>query len=642
MLAVAIVAATFSLGSLQHTVQLSNATIAPDGGRIAFVVARVDANANRYDDTIEVFDLTSKLMRQVSAGHRSIGYLAWSPNSKLLAAVMDAPKLDADQLFIIDPATGAQRELTHASEDVLQISWDPSSTHIAFTRKDELPKKTGSAAYEDGFLVDDNAYLVTAQARPYQMWSVDLSGHERRLMRRALSIMDAPLSWSPDSRFILYELAPAVHALHPLATAWRLEVATGRSSAVTSHIRAEDQALYSPDGSHVAYVYVRGGDPVNQPDAWVQGASGSGDRDASLALDRAVSTLAWMPDGSSLLLQVEDRTREPLVLQGLDGVVKRLPMGHVAAAAIQPQGSVARDGTVVFVGDEPWRPDELYMLRRGALAPTRLTGFNDAIAQLGLGKVSRVSWRSDDGFEEDGVLTYPPGYVAGRRYPLVLRIHGGPYESSTMAFSTFYQLAASHGYLVFAPNYRGSMDLGNAYVHAIFNDPSTGPGHDVMAGIAAVERLGIVDQTRIAISGWSYGGQLTSWLEGNYHIWRAAVAGAAVNDLVVDYAIADDIEASRLMFSQSSPYRGDAMARWREESPITHYADIRTPTLILCNVYDVRVPIVESYEMFRALSDNGVPVEFYAYPSTGHLPNGPVREADAYRRWLGWFDRYLK
>lgn len=125
---------------------------------------------------------------------------------------------------------------------------------------------------------------------------------------------------------------------------------------------------------------------------------------------------------------------------------------------------------------------------------------------------------------------------------------------------------SAHGYLVFAPNYRGSNDLGNAYERAIFNDASAGPGRDIMAGIAAVERLGIVDTSRVAVSGWSYGGQLTSWMESHYHIWKAAVAGAAVNDLVVDYAIADDIDADSIAFTGGSPYKANWLARWRAAS----------------------------------------------------------------------------
>jgi dipeptidyl aminopeptidase/acylaminoacyl peptidase len=271
----------------------------------------------------------------------------------------------------------------------------------------------------------------------------------------------------------------------------------------------------------------------------------------------------------------------------------------------------------------------------------RLTDFNAAVTHLNLGRVATVGWESPDGFHEAGVLTYPPGYVAGKRYPLVLRIHGGPTETSEAAFEPFYQLAAAHGYLVFAPNYRGSSNLGSAFEHAVFNDASEGPGNDVMAGVTAVEKLGIVDESRIGVSGWSYGGQLTSWMIGHYQIWKCAVTGAAVNDLVVDYTIADDIDADRVSFSDS-PFTGNELAAWQRQSPITYFKDIHAPLLLLGNVYDVRVPIVEQYEMYHALRDNGVPVQFFAYPSGGHLPRGPVRLADAYRRWLAWFDRYLR
>jgi dipeptidyl aminopeptidase/acylaminoacyl peptidase len=348
-----------------------------------------------------------------------------------------------------------------------------------------------------------------------------------------------------------------------------------------------------------------------------------------------------MPDSKAVLLQVYDRAQTPLYVQPLHGSPQRLALGPVIDASIQEQGSIARTGAIAFIGIERHRPGELYMLSPGSPAPRRLTSLNDGIAALQLGHCERIVWRGPGGMEEDGVLTYPPGFVPGRRYPLVLRIHGGPTESSTISFDQFWQLAAAHGYLVFAPNYRGSNDLGNAYEHAIFNDASIGPGEDIMAGIKAVQRLGIVDSSRIAVSGWSYGGLLTSWLEARYHIWRAAVAGAAVNDLVVDYAIADDIDADAISFAGGSPYKGNFLALWRKHSPITYFKDIKTPTLIFCNVFDVRVPIVESYEMYHALRDNGVPVKFYAYPTAGHLPRGPVRLADVYSKWLAWFDRYL-
>ncbi len=626
----------FSIAAMQRIVDLSLPAISPDAARIAFVATRVDFQRNRRNDTLELYDRKTGALRAVANGHRSVDALAWSPDGTRLAAVLDVPGQDADQLFVIDAGSDALRQLTFGKTSVVNIAWAPGGDRIAFSRRDYAAPARGAAAFRDGFEVTDNAYLVTKSPHSVHLWIVGMSGKERRLTHGSWSVADAPLSWSANGRSLLYERAPsAVYGLQDRSALMRLEVSSGRSVYATSVRRYQDNGLYSPAGLHVAYRYNRGGDPMNEPDAVVDG------RDVSLALDRHVDTFSWMPGDASLLLQVDDRAQAPLYVQPLHGAARRLPLGSVVSASIQAAGSIARDGTIAFVGEQTSRPAELYVLSPRAAAPQRLTSFNQDIAALQLGRSVRIAWRGASGMAEDGVLTYPPGYAAGRKYPLVLRIHGGPTESSTVAFDPFRQLAAARGYLVFAPNYRGSNDLGNAYERAIFNDASIGPGRDIMAGIQAVERLGIVDTARIGVSGWSYGGQLTSWMESHYQIWKAAVAGAAVNDLVVDYAIADDIDADAVSFAGGSPYKGDYLQLWRKHSPITYFKNIRTPTLIFGNVYDVRVPIVESYEMFHALRDSGVPVRFFAYPTTGHLPNGPVRLADVYGKWLAWFDRYL-
>jgi dipeptidyl aminopeptidase/acylaminoacyl peptidase len=199
-------------------------------------------------------------------------------------------------------------------------------------------------------------------------------------------------------------------------------------------------------------------------------------------------------------------------------------------------------------------------------------------------------------------------------------------------------LLAAAGFIVLQPNYRGSDNLGNAYQRAIAPDAGAGPGRDVMAGIAAVEKLGIVDDSRIGISGWSYGGYMTSWMITHYHIWKAAVSGAAVDDWVVDYSIADDHKADELQL-HATPQSDPQL--YRDVSPLTYAKDVTTPTLIMCDTGDPRVPIPESYEFYHALIDNNIPVTFVAYPVSGHLPDDPVRNADIDRRWVGWLKDHV-
>ncbi len=642
MLPVLAVAAAFSLDALAHLVTLSDAAISPDGAHVAFVATHPVLETNSYRGELWLYDFASRRLRLLDAAHASYSSPQWSPNANTLAFVADDAATHADQLFVLDLGRTSPHRVTAGETGVENYAWQPGGGAIAFSRADATPPKHGAAVYEDAFEVTDNDYLATAAVPPSHLWLAEVRGnHATRLTSGTWSVADATLSWSPDGKRLSYLRVPsAIHGVDDRAAAYVLNVAARTSLPLTVHPAYEDEALWSPDGTHALYLYPRDGDPANATTV-MDIAAGGAERDLTRDLDRHVDTAAWMPGGNAALVKVYDAAAGPLYEQPLDGTARRLPLGDVVDAEIAPVQSVSRAGTIAFVGTEAARAGELYALPRGATRPVRLTDFNAAVTHLNLGRVATVGWESPDGFHEAGVLTYPPGYVAGKRYPLVLRIHGGPTETSEAAFEPFYQLAAAHGYLVFAPNYRGSSNLGSAFEHAVFNDASEGPGNDVMAGVTAVEKLGIVDESRIGVSGWSYGGQLTSWMIGHYQIWKCAVTGAAVNDLVVDYTIADDIDADRVSFSDS-PFTGNELAAWQRQSPITYFKDIHAPLLLLGNVYDVRVPIVEQYEMYHALRDNGVPVQFFAYPSGGHLPRGPVRLADAYRRWLAWFDRYLR
>ena len=277
----------------------------------------------------------------------------------------------------------------------------------------------------------------------------------------------------------------------------------------------------------------------------------------------------------------------------------------------------------------------------GDRAPRRLTNLNAAIESYGLGRVEGIEWDVPKGMRADGVVTYPPGYQAGRKYPLLLWIHGGPMGSNTVGFSEFVQYLAAQGWVIFQPNYRGSTNRGKAYQGAIVGDAGDGPGKDVMAGVAMLIGRGMVDSTRMAVSGWSYGGYMTTWLMGHYPVWKAAVAGAAVTDLADAYALSD-INVGFGAGWGGSIYSDQFEALVRAQSPITSWRNMKAPTLILSDVGDARVPITQSFKLYHALKDRGVPVKFVAYPIGGHFPRDPVRSRDILRRLAEWVTPYLR
>jgi dipeptidyl aminopeptidase/acylaminoacyl peptidase len=274
--------------------------------------------------------------------------------------------------------------------------------------------------------------------------------------------------------------------------------------------------------------------------------------------------------------------------------------------------------------------------------PVQLTNLNREIASRESARQETITWASmKAGPESDGVVTYPVGYQPGKRYPLVLYIHGGPTSNSKQTWTSFSQLFAAQGWMVFEPNYRGSDNLGNAYLAAIWNAAGQGPGEDVMAGLAALEKRGAVDTDHIAVSGWSYGGFMTSWLLGHSTIWKASVDGAAVNNWLNMYNLSDGNITIGDNFG-GSPYTSpERMKAYLAQSPISYVANVRTPTLVMCDVGDYRVPITQSYAWYRALKDHDVLTQFIAFPVGGHSPGDPIRREDLQRRWIQWLGRYL-
>lgn len=416
-----------------------------------------------------------------------------------------------------------------------------------------------------------------------------------------------------------------------------LDVETGGLSALSGKTSLEESQGFSPDGRHFAYVWSREGDPRFVRETWIMPAAGGAARNLTRALDSS-SSAQWAPDGKALFVVTEKGTRDVLWLQPLDGAARALETGRLGSFRLD----VSRSGRLALTGSEPNRPSELYYKETPDSPPQRLTDFNAHIAALELGRQESIRWRGPDTFDLDGIVTYPPDYQSGKRYPLVLSIHGGPRGASTSSFGARSQWLASHGWVVFEPNYRGSSNLGNTVQAAIWNDAGAGPGRDVMTGVELLIAKGIADPERMAVSGWSYGGYMTTWLLGTYpERWRAGVAGAAVTDHVDQYAFSD-IHASVATYYGGSPFTdAKRLQAYRDQAPITYASKITAPTLVLSNTGDQRVPVTESFMLYHVLRDNGVKTKFIAYPVSGHFPEDPIHQRDISRRWAEWIKEHI-
>ena len=239
------------------------------------------------------------------------------------------------------------------------------------------------------------------------------------------------------------------------------------------------------------------------------------------------------------------------------------------------------------------------------------------------------------------MVTEPPGFTKGKKYPLVLLIHGGPTASTTAAFSALPALLAARGWLVLQPNYRGSDNHGAKSIATSLGHPMSVAGADIIDAVGVLEREGIVDPARIGVSGWSAGGMMTSWLITHDTRWRAALSGAAVNSLLGVTSMSDVDEYAPALL-RGDPYADPAaMQRALDESPLTYADRVKTPTLIVTDAGDQRVPTPLSYEFYHAVRATGTPVELLVYPVNGHIPSDPLHAEDLNRRWVEWFAKHF-
>jgi dipeptidyl aminopeptidase/acylaminoacyl peptidase len=642
------------LNDLAKITSVSDPQISPDGKSIVFVVSRPNLDKDRSDRELVRIDISTGAQHVLTYERRGVGSPRWSPSGDRLAfvAVEGTGKGAQPQIFVLPMTGGEARKITDAPNGIEQFAWKPDGREIAYVTSDEPENKKEIEKHQDAFEVGDNDFLATEAPTPSHVWILPADGGKaRRLTSGAWSLPKSappsppasPVSWSPDGKWLMFTRQEHPHQGDAdLTTLQVLNIETGETLKLTKHEKFESFGLFSPDGSRVAYWYPRDGDPNNENEIFVTQISGGDGSDATRSIDRDIQRVIWMPDGNSLLVGGHDGTGTSLWLQPLSGAAKKLSLGDISPSwGFWVDAFVGHKGEIAFTGSTPTQPSELYYLASAGEAPRRLTDFNHEIASLALGKAERFEWKGPDNFQDDGVLFYPPDFQKDRKYPLVLIIHGGPTASTTTQFSFLTQLMTSHGYVVFSPNYRGSDNLGNAYQRAIWNDAGDGPGRDVMAGIEAVKKLGFVDESKIGVTGWSYGGYMTSWLIGHYHIWKAAMAGAPVTDIYDEYNLSDGNISGRYSF-KGSPYVGDNLKDYRLQSPITYAAQMKTPTLIMHDTGDARVTITQGYSLYHALKDNGVPVKFVAYPVAGHFPGDPVRAMDVDRRWVEWMDQYLK
>jgi dipeptidyl aminopeptidase/acylaminoacyl peptidase len=628
---------------LRQIVSVAAPSIAPDGSRIVYVRSRIDWKNDRRDSELVLVDCKTGAQRVLTRDRIGAAAPHWAPDGSAIAYLASPERGKPAQLYVLPMNGGDSLKVTDAPDGVTSYAWRPDSHAFAYVAQDEAPKKSEAEKPLDAVVITDNDYLTREAPRPRHLWRVDADGtHATRLTSGAWSVVEgSDPAWSADGTKIYYQRQPdAIFAHFVAQTTYVHDVAA--ATDVSLGYGVSQSPTVSPQGTALAVTVPRHGSLYLQNDVSVRPIAGGSPLYDSKAIDRDVYGVRWLPHDAGVLVETFDGVRAVGWILDAKGA-RKLDLGEVDLA----QADVAGDGGIAFVGQRADHLPEIYYLAPGAAAPKALTDENPWFASFELGKNVAFPYPVDLGVNAVGVLTYPVGYVAGKKYPLVLDIHGGPVSTSTRdlagAESLMDQVLAKRGYLVFRPNYRGSNNLGDAFLQAIVGDVTSGPGRDNLAAVAALRKTGAVDESRIFVSGWSGGGLQTGWLIGHADFWRAAVAGAGVYDWYEQAVLADINENfAETFFAGVTPFSKSGRAAYAAESPITFANAIETPTLILSDTRDQRVPVSQSYVLYHALAQRHVPVTFTAFPRYGHFPTDPVGLESVLRAWTGWFDRWMK
>lgn len=652
---------------------LDSPKISPDGKFVAYSVRETDWKENGYVSHLWLAEVETGQTFQLTRGKKSSESAQWSPDGRWLAFVTerepdastappasspgekDEKKPGAKQIWLISPRGGEAWQLTEHETDVGDFRWSKDGKQLAFTAPAAETKaaKDRKEKYSD-FEVFEEDYTQN------QLWVVDVAAAEASFAPvKAKQVTSDPalnvneFAWSPDSNRIAFSATP-----NPLladrgdSDIFLAELAhENRVQKIVALPGPDRGPVFSPDGKRVAFTtalgqkyfyYLNGHIATVELDTVVAhpATDPSEVKDLTARFDEDPDLLDWGPEGIYFAALLKT-TAHLFRLDPASGGITCLTQ---PATFVLEGVSFTKDfKTIALTADDSRHMTELFVSVLSPFAPRKLTDMNSQLKDLKLGTVELVSWKSSDGTTMEGVLHKPADYDPARKYPLLVLIHGGPTGISMPLMEPaehYYplQVFLSKGALVLEPNYRGSAGYGEAFRSLNVRNLGVGDMADVMSGAEALITRGWVDPTRLGAMGWSQGGYISAFLATHTDRFKAISVGAGISDWMTYYVLTDITPFTR-QYLHATPW--DDPAVYARTSPITTIKDAKTPTLILQGSQDKRVPVPNSFELYRGLQDTHIPSRLILYTGFGHGVTKPKSNRALMQSNLDWFSHYL-
>jgi dipeptidyl aminopeptidase/acylaminoacyl peptidase len=592
----------------------------------------------------------------------------WSPDGKLLAFLSARKDADGDdgktQVYLLSLKGGEAQRLTDTVQDVEDFAWSPDGKRLVLVLRDPSPEELEAAAKnkddEDGAEKSGVSKKPKAQ-RPWVIdrlyFKEDTVGYleRRRTHLYAFDVAtksmnqvssgdydDSEPAWSPDGTLLAFSSnrskpdPDATYAVNIWVVAADNNDKGATPTQVTTGLAGDRQPAWSPDGKWIAFSTQL--DPklfdYGTKHIAIAPATGGQAKVLTLALDRNSVNPRFAPDGKSIYFLVDEEGTQSLAAIGVDDN----KVTHPFEGRFMLDGfTAAKDGTLAATLSTMDRPFELYSVPGGKL--TRLTHLNDEwLAKIKLSPGEYVSFKSKDGTTVHGYVYKPPDFVPGRKYPTIVRPHGGPVWAYYSEFQDLAQLLAADGYVVLLPNPRGSSGYGQEFCKAIFADWGNKDYQDDMALVDYAIAQGFADPDKLGVGGWSYGGISTDFIIGHTNRFKAAISGAGAAEFTSlwghDEYVRDYVAELGLPWEHREV--------WDRVAPFWRVKQIQTPTMFVGGNVDWNVPVIGGEQMYESLKALGRDTLLVVYPDEYHEFRTPSHIKDLNERYLAWYAHYVK
>jgi len=621
---------------------ISQVELSSDAKHVAYIVreAKINGENSEFISQIWLARTDGNFNEQYTQGEKSSSSPKFSPDGSRLAFLSNRSG-DKNQLFIMRVAGGEAKKITDQKNGISSFEWSPKGDYIAFVMRDEDSEDEEKRKKEkrDVILVDKNfkynhIYKVATEIDSFPV---------KQITSGDFSVTS--FDWSPDAKQIVF-----AHASDPtINTKWvntDISLVPSDSGAIKSLVRkpgVDDNPKFSPDGKNIVYISHGGqSEAIGLSDLYSIKASGGEPSALAKTPNRSVNIIAWSADGNSVYVREVAKTSNTLYKVAFSKKEDISFNNLTSVEGTSNSFSVAND-KLAYVYEEPNKPEELFVSNVNGTNRKKISSINQDFSTGSIGITETITWKSQDKMEIEGLITYPPNYREGEKYPVILLIHGGPAGVFTKRFTGqpgiyIPQLFVQEGYIVLQPNPRGSTGYGKEFRYANVKDWGFGDYQDLMSGVDYLIDKGVVDINEQYVMGWSYGGYMTSWVVSQTDRFKAASMGAGLPNLISMTTTTDiGVYVKAHMGGENF---WDNYELYEKHSPIYNFHNVATPTQVLHGSNDLRVPFTQGQEFYNALKMKGVDTEMIVYPRTPHGPREPKLLMDVTPRILDWFRKY--